>query len=35
MEEYKIEIIKLVKAVKDKEMLDLIFQLLKKHLTRS
>ena len=32
MEEYKEQIIKLVNSVKDKEMLNLIYQLLEKHL---
>jgi len=35
MQDYKKEIIKLVKRVNDAEMLDLIYQLLKKHLSRS
>lgn len=35
MEEYKKQIINLVKQVKDEELLGLIYLLLKKHLSRS
>ena len=35
MEEYKEQIIKLVSCVNDKELLDLIYRLLKKHLSRT
>lgn len=34
MNEYKEQIIKLVNCVNDKELLDLIYQLLKKHLSK-
>ena len=34
MKEYKEQIIELVNCVNDKELLDLIYRLLKKHLSR-
>ena len=34
MNEYKKQIIKLVNCVNDKELLDLIYRLLKKHLSK-
>lgn len=35
MNEYKKQVIKLVNCVEDKAMLDLIYQLLKKHLSKA
>lgn len=35
MKEYKEQIIKLVNCINDKELLDLIYRLLKKHLSRT
>lgn len=34
MKEYKEQVIKLVDCVNDKELLDLIYRLLKKHLSK-
>lgn len=35
MNEYKKQVVKLVNCVEDKAMLDLIYQLLKKHLSKA
>ena len=35
MNEYKEQIIKLVNCINDKELLDLIYRLMKKHLSRT